>query len=337
MRRPILGLAALFALALTAPAEAQFCTGKCGGNSGTVTSVGGTVGQINVATPTSTPIISLAMAVTFPGTVTNPLSIFGATTSAQLLSVISDATGTGAAVFANGNIGTATGTTLALGGCTISTNTLCTVGGAQFGAGVSVTSGSLAVTAAARAASFAAGGCTIGTNALCTTGTIVFNALTTDVGKTDSSVCVDSTTGQIYKGTGTLGICLGTSSARYKRDIADGGDGLPVIDMLRPVTFRYLNGFGDDGARLQRGFIAEDVVKVIPGLVGLDANGRPNTVDLMGMTPVMVKAIQQLSAKNDALQKRLAADDARLVALESRAGIVTAASGRSWLARTLGL
>lgn len=336
MRRLILGLAAIFALALAAPAEAQFCTGKCGGNSGTVTSVGGTVGQVNVATPTSTPIISLAMAVTFPGTVTNPLSIFGSTTSAQLLGVMSDATGTGSLVFAGGNIGAASATSLALGACTPGANQLCLTGSASIAGAIAVT-GNVASSNQVRGASLAAGGCTIGTNSLCNTGTIVFNSLTTDVGKTDSSVCIDSTTGQIYKGTGTLGICLGTSSARYKRDIADGGDGLPVIDMLRPVTFRYLNGFGDDGARLQRGFIAEDVVKVIPGLVGLDANGRPNTVDLMGMTPVMVKAIQQLSAKNEALQKRLAADDARLVALESRAGIVTTASGRSWLARTLGL
>jgi hypothetical protein len=47
---------------------------------------------------------------------TNPLSQFAATTSAQLRGVISDETGNGALVFANGNIGAATGTSLVLSG-----------------------------------------------------------------------------------------------------------------------------------------------------------------------------------------------------------------------------
>lgn len=55
------------------------------------------------------------------GSSTNNLSVFSATTSAQLRGVLSDETGTGAAVFAGGNIGAATATSL--NGLTITSST----------------------------------------------------------------------------------------------------------------------------------------------------------------------------------------------------------------------
>jgi hypothetical protein len=51
-----------------------------------------------------------------PALTTNPLSQFAATTSAQLASVISDESGTGALLFAGGNIGAATGISLSVTG-----------------------------------------------------------------------------------------------------------------------------------------------------------------------------------------------------------------------------
>ncbi len=100
-----------------------------GSGSGTVTSVTGTANQIDVATGTTTPVLSIDSTFTFPGTVTNPLSIFGATTSAQFFGVISDETGTGVVVGSNTPtlvtpvLGAATGTSLALGGGTALTTT----------------------------------------------------------------------------------------------------------------------------------------------------------------------------------------------------------------------
>ncbi len=58
----------------------------------------------------------------------NPLSQFAATTSAQLRGVISDETGTGALVFAGGNIGAATGTSLTLSGA-VDVGTTISMGG----------------------------------------------------------------------------------------------------------------------------------------------------------------------------------------------------------------
>lgn len=130
----------------------------------------------------------------------------------------------------------------------------------------------------------------------------ILNALTSDAGVTDATVCVDSSTGQLLKGSGTLGICLGTSSARYKQDIIPLDTGLPDILALSPVNFRYIKGYGDDGAREQFGLIAEDVVKVLPKLVSLDNEGRPNSVDLVGMIPIIIRAIQELKADNDNLR-----------------------------------
>lgn len=88
-----------------------------GGGSGTVTSVGmtGTAAQITVTgtspiTSSGSFTLSIPSTFTFPGTVTNNLSIFGSTTSAQLAGVISNETGSGVLVF--GTSPTLSGVTL---------------------------------------------------------------------------------------------------------------------------------------------------------------------------------------------------------------------------------
>jgi hypothetical protein len=130
------------------------------------------------------------------------------------------------------------------------------------------------------------------------------NALS-DSGLADSTACIRTSNGQLLKGTGTLGICLGTSSARYKDRIVDLQDGLNQIDELRSVNFHYKPDMGHDPAKMQYGFIAEDVYKVLPGLVDVDDQGRPNTVDILGMVPILVKAVQQLKSDNDDLRRRV--------------------------------
>ncbi len=122
----------------------------------------------------------------------------------------------------------------------------------------------------------------------------ILNALATDAGQTTATVCADNTTGQLYKGSGTVGICLGTSSARYKNRIVDAGEGLAEIVQLQPKRFWYNKDAGDNGAKEQVGFVAEDVAKVLPGLVGLDVKGRPNTFDMLGLIPIMVRSIKEL-------------------------------------------
>lgn len=135
--------------------------------------------------------------------------------------------------------------------------------------------------------------------------TITFNALATDATHTDRTVCQDTTSKSLFFGSGAAGICLGTSSARYKRDIQPLHDGLAQIVQLKPKTFFYREGYGDDGGRRQYGVIAEDVVKVMPAIVGLDKQGRPNSVDWAALTPVMINAIAELKAANDNLRAEM--------------------------------
>lgn len=137
-------------------------------------------------------------------------------------------------------------------------------------------------------------------------GTVIFSGLGTDAGTTDNSACVRSDTKALVTGTGTLGICLGTSSARYKRDIKPLDIGLAQIMALQPKSFFYKPGYGDGGAREQYGLIAEDVVKVIPKLVGLDADGKPNTADLLGIVPALINSVHELQAQITSLKAELA-------------------------------
>lgn len=133
-------------------------------------------------------------------------------------------------------------------------------------------------------------------------GAILNPGITADTALTDTSVCQDTTNHQYYSGSGTLGVCLGTSSARYKRDIEPLPVGLAQIMALRPVQYHYIPGRGDNGARLQYGLTAEEVAPSIPTLVALDRDGKPNSVDLLGMVPILIKAVQEQQAEIAALK-----------------------------------
>lgn len=131
-------------------------------------------------------------------------------------------------------------------------------------------------------------------------------SLASDAATTDSTMCVTTTTGVVTKGSGTLGICLGTSSLRFKKNVAPMSGSLAAVMLLKPITYRYKPGYGDSGAREQVGFGAEDVVKVMPELVGLGTDKKPLSVDILGMVPKLVKAMQEQQAQILSLQKLVA-------------------------------
>ncbi len=134
--------------------------------------------------------------------------------------------------------------------------------------------------------------------------TIQFTALASDAAQTDNTVCVNSS-GTLLKGSGTIGICLGTSSERYKTDVVDLVDGIDEIMKLRSVNFHYKKDIGHDPSKIQFGFTAEQVFNIIPALVDVDSQGRPNTVDIVGMIPIIVRSIQKLKAENDNLNEEI--------------------------------
>lgn len=131
---------------------------------------------------------------------------------------------------------------------------------------------------------------------------LTFTNLATDAAHTTRTVCQDTTTKAIFFGSGAAGICVGTSAREFKHDIVSMGAGLAEIVRLTPRNFFYKPGYGDDGARQQYGFIADEVVKVLPGVTGADKDGKPLSVDMLAMVPVLVNAVRELKVANDNLR-----------------------------------
>ena len=126
------------------------------------------------------------------------------------------------------------------------------------------------------------------------------------------------------------------SDVRYKEDIADATAGLAFIKDLRPVTFKwkkekdlptshraYVEGSESRTINdyTNHGFIAQEVKAVIDAHSeikdGFDmwstdeqADGGRQRIGDASLMPIMVKAVQELSKKNDALEARLAALEA---------------------------
>jgi hypothetical protein len=97
-----------------------------------------------------------------------------------------------------------------------------------------------------------------------------------------------------------------TSSARYKDNIEDSSYGLAEVLAMRPVTFTYKA----EPERHDVGFIAEEMVNVIPEVVAKTTEGEPDAISYDRLTSVLCKAIQELNVKVEALEARIAALEA---------------------------
>ena len=121
----------------------------------------------------------------------------------------------------------------------------------------------------------------------------------------------------VYAGNGVIQ----TSDERLKKNIENLNLGLSAIMQLRPVSYEWKNAA--DGAGEKIGFIAQEVEKIIPQAVVHDhitdkeieaakSVGKPvpQIKDPYGMnyseiTPVLVKAVQELNEKNNTQQQQL--------------------------------
>lgn len=92
-----------------------------------------------------------------------------------------------------------------------------------------------------------------------------------------------------------------SSSARYKTAINPLASGIDLVAKLHPVTFDWKG----DGSR-DLGLIAEEVEKVEPLLVTY-LNGQVEGVKYEQLTVLLINAINELAARNDALEVRLSA------------------------------
>lgn len=135
---------------------------------------------------------------------------------------------------------------------------------------------------------------------------IFMSGLPADTAHTDTSVCKDTTTHELLSGTGTLGICLGSSRSSVKSNLQNLNVGLNEIMQLQPLSFNYRAGNGYDPTKTYYGFTAESVDPVLPILAPRDSAGVPLSVDLLGMVPLLVKAIQEQQEQITLLKSEVA-------------------------------
>jgi len=121
---------------------------------------------------------------------------------------------------------------------------------------------------------------------------------------------------------GSIGAPSGTniynaSDIRLKKNISTTTYGLDAISALNPVKFNWVDGFepSEDGKDML-GFIAQEMQNIIPEAVesfgsSVDLNGTiildTLRVNEKFIIPVLVKAIQELSAENTSLINRIEA------------------------------
>ena len=117
---------------------------------------------------------------------------------------------------------------------------------------------------------------------------------------------------------GNIGAPSGTniynaSDSRVKTNVVDLDKGLSAIKSLRPVSFNWIDGFCDEEKDTLYGFIAQEVKAVDSNLIQdfateltIDDNKIENVlrVNEKFIIPMLVKAVQQLSAKVEALEAK---------------------------------
>jgi len=95
-----------------------------------------------------------------------------------------------------------------------------------------------------------------------------------------------------------------TSDARLKKDFKPYKNGLDTLMKVKVRDYAWI----EDGHR-EIGFIAQELQDYWPQAVNGDPNGdvkkNPMGVDYGKLTPLLVAALQDLSAKNDELEKRI--------------------------------
>jgi len=151
------------------------------------------------------------------------------------------------------------------------------------------------------------------------------------VGQADSNVTIGSSAGKIYNAFTVNATWTQTSDGRLKTNVNDDSLGLSFINRLRPVTFTwkaspdidpslpYYNEVNQrDTNTVIHGLIAQEVKAALDAegcstFNGWDA-GNEDTIQAisreMFISP-LIKAIQELSAANEALTARIAALEAK--------------------------
>jgi hypothetical protein len=117
---------------------------------------------------------------------------------------------------------------------------------------------------------------------------------------------------------GELGVTV--SSSRFKEAVRDMEDASSVLMDLRPVAFKYREAVANGDNTEQYGLIAEEVMKVAPGLVQLDEDGEPFAVRYHLLSPMLLNEVQKQYRTIDDQASLIKQQKTRIDALEARLG-----------------
>ena len=94
------------------------------------------------------------------------------------------------------------------------------------------------------------------------------------------------------------GTALGfVSDKRTKHDINPIDDALQKLRELKPVTFKYNEGYNVDSDRLHHGFIAQEYKDVLPDATFYDEVQDLYSIDPIDVIALLVRSVQQLETK----------------------------------------
>ena len=69
---------------------------------------------------------------------------------------------------------------------------------------------------------------------------------------------------------------------------------------MRGVQYDLIN----NSKKNELGVIAEEVFKVLPQIVALDAEGKPNSVDYSRIGPILIEAVKDILIRLERLEKK---------------------------------
>lgn len=93
-----------------------------------------------------------------------------------------------------------------------------------------------------------------------------------------------------------------TSSRKVKKNIAPIEDSAKILE-LEAVRFDYKE---EEQGKDKRGFIAEDVAKLLPNLVIAETEETPASLDYIGMIPYLQDVVKKQNKRIDELESRIA-------------------------------
>jgi hypothetical protein len=109
------------------------------------------------------------------------------------------------------------------------------------------------------------------------------------------------------------------SSIRWKENVQPIDNALDKVLSLQGVLYDWKP---EHGGKRDIGFIAEEVARILPEIVQMDADGiHALGLDYSRLVPVLVEAIKQLKAENDATRAQNAVLLKRLEAIEAKLGM----------------